>query len=58
MTYINTRQQQAAPAPASAPSPQGGVQGADMILWAAAQSEALSKLQIFSTMAKQVNDQQ
>jgi hypothetical protein len=60
MTYLNNPMQHL-PAPARSgasewPSAPGG--DADMIRWAAAQGQALSKLQIFSTMAKQVNEQQ
>lgn len=62
MTYIQNRmQQQAQPvanSPAGAMTSQAAGEGSDMVLWAAAQSQALSKLQIFSTMAKQINEQQ
>jgi hypothetical protein len=60
MTYLNNRIQQlpgqAGSAPIDRPKGLGGE--ADLVLWAAAQGQALSKLQIFSTMAKQVNEQQ
>ncbi|MFS2008022.1 hypothetical protein ACEN9F_30885 [Duganella sp. CT11-25] len=60
MTYLNNRTQQL-PAQAGGgaierPTAPGG--DADLVRWAAAQGQALSKLQIFSTMAKQVNEQQ
>jgi hypothetical protein len=61
MTYLNSlAQQQAEPAPRRAATERGQAAGgdADLIRWAAAQGQALSKLQIFSTMAKQVNEQQ
>lgn len=58
MTYLNNRMQPL-PAQAGAGAPPVGAGGdADLIRWAAAQGQALSKLQIFSTMAKQVNEQQ
>ncbi|RSZ61078.1 hypothetical protein HF313_16570 [Massilia atriviolacea] len=60
MTYLNERTQHL-PGPARSGAGEwstapGG--DADLIRWAAAQGQALSKLQIFSTMAKQVNEQQ
>ncbi|MFB9241739.1 hypothetical protein IV454_18870 [Massilia antarctica] len=60
MTYLNNRAQQlSAPAgPNQAEWPAAPAGDADLIRWAAAQGQALSKLQIFSTMAKQVNEQQ
>jgi hypothetical protein len=57
-TYINNRLRQPPP-PAAGNSPQqAAAEGSDLILWAAAQNQAISKLQILTTMAKQVNDQQ
>ena len=60
MTYLNNRTQQlpsqAGGGNAERPAAPGG--DADLVRWAAAQGQALSKLQIFSTMAKQVNEQQ
>ncbi|UOD29645.1 hypothetical protein INH39_30385 [Massilia violaceinigra] len=60
MTYLNQRMQQL-PGQANGPALERPVSlgnEADLVLWAAAQGQALSKLQIFSTMAKQVNEQQ
>jgi hypothetical protein len=66
MTYLNNmqaaRQGQPQP-PGQVEGPgtaamEGANEGMDMILWASAQGRALAKLQIYSTMAKQVNDQQ
>lgn len=65
MTYLNNRTPQQLPGRAGDAGPAAGTDrpsapggDADLLRWAAAQSQALSKLQIFSTMAKQVNDQQ
>lgn len=59
MIHLNNRSQQL-PAQAGDHIERGAAAGddADLIRWAAAQGQALSKLQIFSTMAKQVNEQQ
>ncbi|PHV06649.1 hypothetical protein CSQ96_14950 [Janthinobacterium sp. BJB412] len=59
MIYLNNGRQQL-PVQAGDKMERGAAAGddADLIRWAAAQGQALSKLQIFSTMAKQVNEQQ
>ena len=57
-TYINNRLRQPAPPAAGHAPQQAAAEGSDLILWAAAQNQAISQLQIYSTMAKQVNDQQ
>ncbi|NHZ32675.1 MULTISPECIES: hypothetical protein [Massilia] len=60
MTYLNNRSQHLPAPPRSGAGEWSSAAGgdADLIRWAAAQGQALSKLQIFSTMAKQVNEQQ
>ncbi len=58
-SHINQRAQ---PAPAGGtqilPPSNPAADGLDLTMWAMAQGHALSKLQIMSTMAKQVNEQQ
>jgi hypothetical protein len=57
MTSINNRSNQGS-SPVGPMTSQAAGEGSDMILWAAAQGQAISKLQVFSTMAKQINEQQ